>query len=637
MGLNLDFMRTVKILVVIIVLFSVSSCKNFLDTEPLSENQPDNFYQTESQVVAALAGVYDILGRSETYGNQMLARMALDADEAYSGVTAGLGIENHLSYASDAVVGNNWRLWYDGINRANLLLENIYRADMDSIEREVIRGEALFLRGYYHFMLVKNWGDVPVMIKSIDNPNQVYAERTPAHLVYEQITRDMKDAEKLVKTALEIGHGGKVNKSAVRGILARVYLHWAGYPVNDVSKYEEARDWAYKVMMPDPKDGFQHDLNPSYEDVFVKYCTDQYDIKESIWEIEFYGNGTTDNGFTETGLVGSNNGIRYLGDDSEYGGKYVYSTGIIRIPARTWYTFEGPDDIISPDERRDWSIANYTLDGTPAYETAVPMNTIIGRSSGKWRRELEVVYPKTKNISPNNFPLLRFSDVLLMFAEAENQIHGGPTADAIAAVNRVRRRAYGKDLPIEAIRYIRIDNTGSGYTAAPNVTITGGGGVGAEAQAFVHPTNRRLTHIKVLNQGTGYTSEPVITITGGGGIDGTATAILSQRSSSDYLLDEDLYGTKEDFQILIEEERLRELCFETNRKGDLVRWGKYLEYMERIKNDFVFGDPSLGIIANFSHVGLRYFQNVSRKDLLWPLPMNEMTLNPGLTPQNYGY
>src|SRR5690606_29242546 len=121
---------------------------------------------------------------------------------------------------------------------------------------------------------------------------------------------DMIEAEKLVKTAGQVGHGGRVNKSAVRGILARVYLYMAGEPINGgIEMYREAKKWAEKVIRPDSIDGFQHDLNPSYSDVFIKMCQDQYDIKESIWEIEYYGNAS--DAFQETGRVGSNNGIPY--------------------------------------------------------------------------------------------------------------------------------------------------------------------------------------------------------------------------------------------------------------------------------------------------------------------------------------
>lgn len=638
-------MKYIKILIIALIAASFNSCKNFLDTKPLTENELGDFYRTDKQIKAALAGVYDRLARSETYGDRMLGRMGLDGDEAYYGRNT-LGVETHTATAADANVAKNWKFWYDGINRANLLLENIDQAklSMDSVELEAARGEALFLRGYYHFMLVKHWGDVPLMTKAIEEPSTVYAERTPAKQVYEQIEEDMLKAEKRVKTAKQIGHGGKVSKSAVRGVLARVYLHWAGYPINDQSKYQNARDYAYKVMQPD-SDGFQHALNPSYEDVFIKHCTNQYDIKESIWEAEFYGNGVSDNGYSETGRVGSNNGIVYSGDDSYY----AYRYGYVLIPARTWYIFPNADDLVSVDERRDWSIANYTItnpkDNTtqeiyPVTETAIAITTKLGRSSSKWRRELEVVEPKFKNAGSINFPLLRYSDVLLMFAEAENQIHGGPTPAAIAAVNEVRKRAYGKNLPAESIRFISVGGSGgANYVSEPTVTITGGGGSGAEAKAFVNLLTKKITHIKVVNGGTGYTSAPTVTLTGGGGSGATGTAIITQRRTSNPLVDEVAYGTYEAFQKLIEEERVRELSFESLRKGDLIRWGKYLEYMERAKNDFIFGDADLGIpAASLTHAGLRYyFQNVGKKDLLWPIPRYDLSLNRGLKTQNYGY
>ncbi|WP_017260063.1 RagB/SusD family nutrient uptake outer membrane protein [Pedobacter arcticus] len=632
--------KGIKVLTAVLIAISFVSCQKFLENEPLTENSLETFYRDGKQVKAALAGVYDRLARSETYGDQMQGRMGLEGDDSYYRATASEGVAVNLSYGSDPNVAKNWRFWYDGINRANLLLENLNKAEMDSTERTVVKGEALFLRGYYHFMLVKLWGDVPLMTKSIDNALEVYAERTPAVQVYQQIEKDMIEAEGLVRTAQEVGYGGRVSKSAVRGILARVYLHWAGFPIKDVTKYQDARDWAYKVMKPDPKDGFQHALNPSYEDVFIKHCTNQYDIKESIWEVEFYGNGTTDNGYSETGRIGSNNGILFSGDDPN--GKYIYSYAYVLTNARTWYTFENPDDVISKDERRDWSISNYTTANVTGYpgvvETAIPITTKLGRASGKWRRELEVVLPKFKNAGSINFPLLRYSDVLLMFAEAENQIHSGPTSDAIAAVNEVRRRAYGKDLAAESIRFVSISNPGANYTAAPTVTVSGGGGSGAELQAFVHPTTFKLTHIKVLKPGSGYTSVPTITISGGGGTSGAGVAVLSQRRTSTYMLDQNIYGGYEKFQEYIEQERTRELCFEGLRKGDLVRWGKYLDYMERAKNDLIFGDATLGIAAtSLTSNAVKYFQNVSQKDLLWPIPTYEMALNKGLKTQNYGY
>ena len=302
--------RLIFLLVTVAVL--ISSCKKFLETTPLSNNTGETFYNTEKQVMSALAGVYDRLSRSQTYGDQMLGRMGLDADEAYFNNSAITGVAVYATSATDVNVAANYAFWYDGINRANTLLENLDKAVMSEENKKVVRGEALFLRGYFHFMLVLYWGDVPLMTKTVKSANDTYAERTPAKKVYEQIIADMTEAEGLVKTATQVGFGGRINKSAVRGILARVCLQMAGAPLNETSRYKDARDWAFKVI-----DSKEHSLNPSYQDVFIKYCTDKYDIKESIWELEFQGNAT--DGFQETGRVGSNNGIVYSGTDPNYG------------------------------------------------------------------------------------------------------------------------------------------------------------------------------------------------------------------------------------------------------------------------------------------------------------------------------
>src|SRR5690606_34268093 len=133
-----------------------------------------------------------------------------------------------------------------------------------------------------------------------------------------------------------------------------------------------------------------------------------------IWEIEFYGNSA--DAFQENGRVGSNNGIAYSGEDPEYG----YSYGFIQITGRLWHLYANGNSLLSSDERRDWAIAPYRTAGDPVIETPFTVTQIYERTSGKWRRELELVEPKNKNAGPINFPLLRFSDVLLMFAEADN-------------------------------------------------------------------------------------------------------------------------------------------------------------------------------------------------------------------------
>src|SRR5690606_17336255 len=112
--------------------------------------------------------------------------------------------------------------------------------------------------------------------------------------------------------------------------------------------------------------------------------------------------------------------------------------------------------------------------------------------------------------TPQNFPLLRYSDVLLMFAEADFQVNGGPTAEAVEAVNQVRRRAWST-----GIKSVNITDGGSGYTSAPTVIFNGGEGTKAVGRAIVNDgvvtgVNFMADAVVGLTNGTGYTSEPEV-------------------------------------------------------------------------------------------------------------------------------
>jgi len=624
-------MKRKYFLLIISTLLIVSSCKRFLDTTPTSFLSPTNYYTTEAQLKSALAGVYNLLAK---IWQTNALNCGWDADHAFSYLT-NVGSDNPSGWnvsASDPYVSDIWEWLYSGINRANFLLESIDKPVMDEKERNAIKGEALFLRAFYHSLLVKNWGDVPLMTKHITSPTETNAPRTPAKEVYEQIIKDMTEAEGLVKTASQVaGNPERISKSVVRGILARVCLQMAGNPVNDVSKYAEARKWAKKVIDPD-EDGFQHALNPSFQDVFIKMCKDQYDIKESIWEIGFqdpvgpYSLGSRH---------GSYNSYQYRNDDHANG--YAYSYGFHRVPARYFFSYPNPTSSTSPDERRDWTICPYTVAGVPAIETPFATNAYYTRTSGKWKREYWTK-AQDKNWTGINFPLLRYSDVLLMFAEADNQVNGAPSQEAVDAVNKVRRRAYGKDLPYESVKWITITKAGTGYTSKPTVTVTGGGGSGVEVKVFV-ATNGGLSRIKVWNEGGNYTSAPTVTITGGGGTGATATAILSQRATSNADLTAAQTASKEAFQAMIVDERGREFGFEGLRKGDLVRWGLLVTHMHRVANDIANGDAAAGIpkAASGQQYAVKYFNNVAERDALWPFSPAEMALNSGLRPQNPGW
>lgn len=423
-------LKTFYILSGALCISGIISCNKFLDTKSQDSLSPGTYYETESQLNAALTGIYSILASGDTYGNFMLGRMGLEADEGWFRQGGTVGVERYMTYPTDVRITNLWKTFYDGINRANNLLAGIDKPVMNDSSRAVIRGEALFLRAYFYLVLVNNFGDVPLKLTPSTSPTQTSFPRTPARDVYEQIVKDMTEAEGLVRSISDLGFSGRVSKSAVQGILARVCLYMAGEPINDVSKYAAARDWAKKVM----SSGI-HDLNPSYKQVFINQAQDIYDIKESIWEVEFWGN--SEGSYPRGGLVGSNLGILNTNNNTIglaqgfiYGARWLYRS------------YE------DGDLRRDWNIApfkyNVVNGQTTTDEIPWPATTQLIRSVGKWRRVNELASSlRNTFLTPQNFPLLRYSDVLLMYAEAENEVDG-PSDEVFEALNQVRRRAFGK-------------------------------------------------------------------------------------------------------------------------------------------------------------------------------------------------
>ncbi len=521
-------MKRGYLLSLIILLLSTGSCKKFLDTKPQDFISPVNFYDTEAQLMSALTGVYDNLGTA--YGGVILYRLGFEADEGYYARTTpnvGPQFYNHTAGHSD--IAGFWKNYYVGINRANVLLANVNKnPDININIRNQVRGEALFLRAYYYFMLVQNFGGVPLLLEPTASAEHTDVARATDKEVYEQILADMKEAEALVAPITTLGFGGRVNQSAVRGILARVCLNMAGKPLNDQSKYAEARAWAKKVM-DDGQAG--HALNPDYSNVFIKYAADQYDIKESIWEVEYWGN--RGDAYLETGWTGYVNGPASSNPltGSGYGG--------VRATAKLYQTFN------AADLRRDWNIANFTYNATgPAGSktmiTATSAASLYNRTSGKFRREYEVVLPKNGSATPQNFPLLRYSDVLLMFAEADNEVNKGPSAEGYNAINMVRKRAFGKLMP-GATDVDRFNLSGLDYT--------------------------------------GFFEEIV-------------------------------------------DERARELCFETMRKADLIRWGILVPTMNAVGAQLSQHVPT-------AYYKVR-FDNVVDKHVIWPIPSYELTLNAAL-------
>ena len=421
---------------VLILITCVSSC-DFLDTYPEDYVAPEEYYNTKAQLESALLGVYAGLTVPSLYSNNMQGRMGLDADLGYANIN---GDKNTVGYydvsSSDLKVTNYWKCVYAGIERANMLLDNIDKPVMDETERAKIKGQALFLRAYYHFLLVVRFGGVPIKLTSTKSAKkeELQIEQSSARDVYLQIIRDLEESAKILPDASEAEFGERASKSAAYGILARVCLNMAGFPVNEPGMYAKAKAAADSVISMN-----YHCLNPSYQDVFINLIQDKYDIKESIFEVGFWG---TDTGTytTAAGMVGKNNGVYYNNATLIEVG---VSAGIVRATQYYYDLFE------DGDLRRDWTIADYQYN-TKTGEVLAPSAIIWERCCGKYRRSYEINTPKAKDKTSTNFPVLRYSDVLLMYAEGvaadPDNINAEELTKAYEYLNMVRRRGFGKDI-----------------------------------------------------------------------------------------------------------------------------------------------------------------------------------------------
>ena len=611
-------MKIKYFLIALLFLTSLGSCKKYLETVPTDFLNPKNYYDTEAQLQFARAGVYHHLGAGGLHGTYASYLLAWTADEGYMNrPTLTAGPWNYFYSNADQYNNGLWLNLWQGINKANVLIANVDKnTAIPQTKRDAIRGEMLFLRGYYYFTLVQYYGGVPLKLVPTTSVIDVDVARDPVASVYAQIIKDMEAAEKLVPSITALGFGGAISKSAVRGLLARVNLHMAGAPVNDKTKFAEASKWA-KMVIDDAEAG--HSLNPNYPQVFINLAADKYDIKESIWEVEFYGNALDQ--YNETGNIGWING-QSAGASAPTGRADAY----MNITSELYNAFEPGDN------RKWWSVPHFNYTNTAGVKTMtlVPATEDAKNNlkPGKWRREFETLLPKSATTTPINMVLLRYSDVLLMYAEAQNELNG-PNTDAVEAFNKVRRRAWST-----GVKAITITSGGAGYTTAPTVTFSGT--VGATTTATGTATisggivtaitlDRDLLGFTYFNEGK-YAAAPTITITGGGGAGATATATIWKTTDGETSAASK--ASKTTFLEAIQAERMREFNFENTRKADLLRWGIFLKVHQDMGNKLQQQSPGVYFV--------KYYSNVSARDLFMPIPINEMSSNLKMT-QNPGW
>jgi starch-binding outer membrane protein, SusD/RagB family len=393
----------------------LSACNNFLEVQPISVASEAAFYKTSQDAIVATNGCYNALieiYRNTTGNTSIWLFSEVMADDA---TDPELSVDNFTFDAASGNVETLWRLHYIGIARCNTLIGRIEGIPMEETLKTRLQLEARYLRAYYYFNLVRLYGDVPLILQEVKGQDIPFPTRTLANEVYQQIIADLTAAEAL-PVSYPASETGRATRGAAKALLAKVYL--------TQRNWQQAATKAREVM-----DLGVYQLLPNYADVFL---AQNRNSAESIFEVQFgrggqvgTGNPVTSfffqqfapqgSGAIVTGIANSNGEGRMI-PTNEFVNAYEPNDPRREASVRTFY-------VRTTDNRRDTVRINYTIKYQDAQATAGG-----GLASG--------------NGSENGWRVIRYTDVLLMYAEALNELGDG-NPQALDAVNQVRRRARG--------------------------------------------------------------------------------------------------------------------------------------------------------------------------------------------------
>ncbi|MGN6532777.1 MAG: RagB/SusD family nutrient uptake outer membrane protein [Ginsengibacter sp.] len=389
--------------------------KSFLEKAPPDSVNTSNFYKTADDAVAAINAAYQPLQRPKLYNLRMWATdiMAGNSEVGAGGGTDGIETKDEANFVTttdNAGVLDLYRGPAPGILACNIVLEKVPAIQMDENLKKRILGEAHFLRGLYYFILVRFFGDVPLITKPQNVGEDLKPARTPKADVYKQIISDLTTAMDTLPSRESYSGSdvGRASKGAATGLLAKVYL--------TLGDYQKTVDLCKQVT------ALGYKLNTNYADNFS--ATNKNTV-ESLFEVQY--SGATTYGFfadfNQASWVSTFTGPR----NSDFvGGAYGWNQP----------TQEFVDSYESGDNRKDVTIL---YEGGPAFDG----KDYKASFSGTGYNLRKFLVPKSispdYNTSPADFMVLRYADVLLMEAEALNEL--GQMEAAIVPLNLVRKRA----------------------------------------------------------------------------------------------------------------------------------------------------------------------------------------------------
>ncbi|WP_347158662.1 RagB/SusD family nutrient uptake outer membrane protein [Pontibacter chitinilyticus] len=403
--------RNILALAGILSIGGLYSCsESFLDVAPEGQTPSENFFTNQAQAIQAVSSIYGNLKGFNVIAFPWLAVTTIASDNAEKGSVPGDAgfldtFDDFTLTSTEGQLNGFWEGQYQGINLANQVISNVPLINMDENLKARLIAEAKFLRAFHYFNLVRTFGGVPLRTSvpvgdEEETPEQLNPARATKEEVYNQIVSDLQEAINVLPANYDAANIGRATKAAALTLLAKVQLY--------------QKNWNEVLSLTQQVMGMGFALTPNYHDIFTIAGENN---AESIFEIQaqtFPGNcGAANSQWAEV------QGVR-----NQFG----------------WGFVEPTEDLVNAfeegDERLDATIlfrGEETAEGDKITESA-PNPRYNQKAYVPSYVTQECGYGRDQNIH-----ILRYAEVLLMHAEAANEL--GQTQEALNALNMVRNRA----------------------------------------------------------------------------------------------------------------------------------------------------------------------------------------------------
>ncbi len=447
-------MKNYRILILLLIMTGFSACENqILDLKSPTEPVDATFYSNEQELELALTGVYNTLRFQGGY--QLPIQVGMDNAATDLGINRGADVAgmSDLGQGSHGTTTGGFQTayshFYTGISRANLLLGYMDRAKDKVAESKFksIQAQAMVLRAYNYMYLTELFGDVPYIDVPIKDPAAALLPRVPKAEIVDKIMADLQTASGFLPDTWPAADYGKITKGVALGLRARIALY--------NKKYNEAATSAKAVM--DNEASMKYSLHPDYGELFTAAGRTSSEImlvlpfKEGFSTTQFpVAQGSRNLGGYSTvvpsqSLIDSYEATdgKPIDESAVYNPKKPFENRDPRlkksiiIPQTTWggIIFES-----HPDSLRV-RLANGTISGNNADSRKVIWPAAF--FGYLWKKYTDEQAQIAKRIwSDMNFTLMRYSEILLIYAEAKTEL-GQIDASVLTAINRIRARAYG--------------------------------------------------------------------------------------------------------------------------------------------------------------------------------------------------